>query len=75
MLRCQLPFNRHRIYGRKSCTTFMGTNPILIDISRPMEDLVQVLTSEDQRYLSDGFVLVDAGLYAGSAPPSSWCAR
>ena len=53
------------IYGRKSCTTFMDTNPILIDISRPMEDLVQVLTSEDQRYLSDGFVLVDDGRYVG----------
>jgi diguanylate cyclase (GGDEF)-like protein len=53
------------IYGRKSCTAFMDADPIMIEISQPLEDLVQVLTSEDQRYLSDGFVLVDAGRYAG----------
>ncbi|HEY1412354.1 MAG TPA: phosphodiesterase, partial [Rhodopila sp.] len=53
------------IYGRKSCTAFMDADPILIEISQPLEDLVQILTSEDQRYLSDGFVLVDAGRYAG----------
>jgi EAL domain-containing protein (putative c-di-GMP-specific phosphodiesterase class I)/GGDEF domain-containing protein len=53
------------IYGRKSCTAFMDADPIVIEISQPLEDLVQVLTSEDQRYLNDGFVLVDAGRYAG----------
>jgi len=49
------------IYGRKSCTAFMDADPIVIEISQPLEDLVQILTSEDQRYLNDGFVLVDAG--------------
>ena len=53
------------IYGRKSCTAFMDADPIVIEISQPLEDLVKVLTSEDQRYLNDGFVLVDAGRYAG----------
>lgn len=53
------------IYGRKSCTTFMDTDPVVIEISQPIEDLAQVLTSDDQRYLNDGFVLVDAGNYVG----------
>jgi diguanylate cyclase (GGDEF)-like protein len=53
------------IYGRKSCTTFMDPDPVVIEISQPIEDLVQVLTSDDQRYLNDGFVLVDAGNYVG----------
>jgi diguanylate cyclase (GGDEF)-like protein len=53
------------IYGRKSCTTFMDHDPVVIEISQPIEDLAQVLTSDDQRYLNDGFVLVDAGSYAG----------
>jgi diguanylate cyclase (GGDEF)-like protein len=53
------------IYGRKSCTTFMDRDPVVIEISQPIEDLVQVLTSDDQRYLNDGFVLVDAGNYVG----------
>ncbi len=53
------------IYGRRSCTTFMDPDPLLIEVSRPIEDLVPVLTSEDQRYLSNGFVLTDAGAYVG----------
>jgi diguanylate cyclase (GGDEF)-like protein len=53
------------IYGRKSCTAFMDGKPVLIEISQPLEDLVQILTSEDQRYLNDGYILVDAGCYVG----------
>lgn len=53
------------IYGRKSCTAFMDPDPLLIEVSRPIEDLVHVLTSDDQRYLSNGYVLVDAGAYVG----------
>jgi diguanylate cyclase (GGDEF)-like protein len=53
------------IYGRKSCTAFMDGDPVVIEISQPIEDLAQVLTSDDQRYLNDGFVLVDAGRYVG----------
>ena len=53
------------VYGRKSCTTFMESNPLLIEISQPLEELIHVLTAEDQRYLNDGFVLVDSGKYVG----------
>jgi GGDEF domain-containing protein len=53
------------IYGRKSCCEFMDGEPVVIETSQPLEDLVQVLTSEDQRYLSDGYILVDAGRYVG----------
>ena len=53
------------VYGRKSCTTFMESSPLLIEISQPLEELIHVLTAEDQRYLNDGFVLVDSGKYVG----------
>jgi len=53
------------LYGRKSCVGFMDSEPVVIEISKPLEELVQLLTSEDQRYLSDGYVFVDAGRYAG----------
>jgi diguanylate cyclase (GGDEF)-like protein len=53
------------VYGKKSCTTFMESNPLLIEISQPLEELIHVLTAEDQRYLNDGFVLVDSGKYVG----------
>lgn len=53
------------VYGRKSCTALMESNPLLIEISQPLEELIHVLTADDQRYLNDGFVLVDAGKYVG----------
>jgi diguanylate cyclase (GGDEF)-like protein len=53
------------IYGRKSCTVFMDADPVVIEMSQPLEELVQVLTSDDQRYLNDGYILVDAGSYVG----------
>src|ERR1700731_4351865 len=31
------------VYGRKSCTTFMESNPLLIEISQPLEELIHVL--------------------------------
>jgi diguanylate cyclase (GGDEF)-like protein len=53
------------LYGRKSCADFMDTDPVVIEASQPLEDMVQILTSDDQRYLSDGYIFVDAGRYAG----------
>ena len=53
------------LFGRKSCLEFMDSDPVIIEVSQPLEDLVQVLTSEDQRYLNDGYVLVDGGRYVG----------
>ncbi len=58
------PYQRE-LYGRKACTMFMNDRPLLIEKSTPLESLTQVLTGEDQRYLSDGFVITDEGRYAG----------
>lgn len=57
------------VYGRKSCATFMESDPLLIEVSRPLEELIHVLTAEDQRYLNDGYVFVDAGKYVGIGAP------
>jgi diguanylate cyclase (GGDEF)-like protein len=53
------------IYGRKSCITFANTAPTLIEIDVDVEALVAVLTSPDQRYLSEGFIYVENGRYHG----------
>ncbi len=58
------PYYRE-IYGRRGCTTFMHTRPLVIESSLPIESLMQVLTSEDQRYLADGFIIVEQGRYLG----------
>jgi diguanylate cyclase (GGDEF)-like protein len=57
------------LYGRKSCTTFMESEPLLVEISQPLQELIHVLTAEDQRYLNDGYVFVDAGRYVGIGTP------
>jgi diguanylate cyclase (GGDEF)-like protein len=58
------PYQRE-VYGRKPCTMFMNDRPLLLEKSTPLESLTQVLTGEDQRYLSDGFIVTDEGRYAG----------
>lgn len=58
------PFQRE-VYGRKPCTMFMNDRPLLLEKSTPLESLSQVLTGEDQRYLTDGFIVTDEGRYAG----------
>jgi diguanylate cyclase (GGDEF)-like protein len=57
------------LYARKSCTTFMEGEPLLVEVSQPLEQLIHVLTADDQRYLNDGYVFVDAGRYVGIGTP------
>ncbi|MGA0609426.1 GGDEF domain-containing protein [Caldimonas sp. KR1-144] len=53
------------LYGRKPCTTFANLSPLLIDVHTGIEELTTVLTSSDQRYLTEGFVLIEGGRYRG----------
>ncbi len=53
------------IYGRQPCVTFANLSPGMVDVRAGLEELTAVLTSEDQRYLSDGFVITENGLYKG----------
>lgn len=51
--------------GRKSCTTWMHEQPIVCDIGDGMADMADILRGEDQRYLTDGFVITEEGRYRG----------
>jgi EAL domain-containing protein (putative c-di-GMP-specific phosphodiesterase class I) len=53
------------LFGRNPCTTFMSTQPLLLDVDTAIDRLAPVLASEDQRYLHDGFILTRDGRYAG----------
>ncbi|AJG24678.1 EAL domain protein [Cupriavidus basilensis] len=61
-----LPYHRE-LFGRRSCMEFANTSPMLVEKNASMEQLAQLLTSEDQRYLSDGLVIVEQGQYVGLA--------
>jgi EAL domain-containing protein (putative c-di-GMP-specific phosphodiesterase class I)/GGDEF domain-containing protein len=53
------------LYGRKACTMFANMSPRLVDLSADLDELTAVLTSEDQRYLAEGVIITEAGLYRG----------
>jgi len=58
------PFIRE-LHGRKPCTVFMNDSPVLCEINKSVDSMIEILRGEDQRYLSDGFVLTEGGLYRG----------
>lgn len=59
-----MPFARE-LTGRKPCTLYMHTAPVVCDIGQSIDAMSQILLGEDQRYLSDGFIIVEDGRYRG----------
>lgn len=53
------------IYGRQSCLMFANTSPLKLDVHTGLDALMSVLTSSDQRYLADGFIITEGARYAG----------
>ncbi len=55
------------VWGRKSCLVHANREPRLIEQDHNVDELIGILTSDDQRYLADGFIVTDNGRYAGLA--------
>jgi len=53
------------VYGRQSCISLANLNPTIIEADAELDDLLSVLTSEDQSYLRSGYIVVKNGRYAG----------
>jgi len=53
------------IHGRKPACGHANRQPLMLDVHTGIEALTAVLTSSDQRYLTEGFILTDQGLYRG----------
>ena len=53
------------IWGHKSCMLHANLEPRLIERNHSIDELVGILTSEDQRYLADGFIVTENGCYLG----------
>lgn len=58
------PFARE-LFARKTCEAFMHAEPLLCDENQSVESMADVLRGEDQRYLTDGFVITREGRYLG----------
>lgn len=53
------------VHGRKSCLAFANRSPLLLDRHTTLAGMQAVLTAEDQRYLTDGFIVTEGGRYLG----------
>ena len=53
------------VHGRKPCTTLANHAPRIVELDCDVNQLIGILTSPDQRYLSDGFIVTDNGRYVG----------
>lgn len=53
------------VWGRKPCTVHANFEPRLIERNHNVDELIGILTSDDQRYLVDGFVVTNNGRYEG----------
>ncbi|QHI99932.1 EAL domain-containing protein [Xylophilus rhododendri] len=53
------------VHGRKPCVGFANHKPRVVEMDYDVDDLVGILTSPDQRYLSEGFIVTEGGRYLG----------
>ncbi len=62
--RYAMPYHRE-LYGKKPALAFANHQPVLMETSASLEDMSALLMSEDQRYLTDGFIITEHGRYLG----------
>lgn len=53
------------VYSKKPCAEFIGGCPPMVEVESSVDELLALLTSSDQRFLRDGFVVVRDGRYHG----------
>jgi diguanylate cyclase (GGDEF)-like protein len=58
------PYYRE-VWGRKSCLAHANLEPRVIEREHDVDQLIGILTSQDQRYLNDGFIVTENGRYVG----------
>ncbi len=60
------PFSRE-LNARRSCTLMMHASPVVCDVQQNIDEMSAILLGEDQRYLTDGFIITREGRYLGVA--------
>ncbi|MBV8380633.1 MAG: GGDEF domain-containing protein [Paucibacter sp.] len=53
------------LYAKHSCLLFANPSPLMVDAETGIEALTSVLTSSDQRYLREGFIITKDERYLG----------
>jgi diguanylate cyclase (GGDEF)-like protein len=53
------------LYGRKPCTLFMDSKPMITDKNTSVQELSQTIVDADRHHLFNGFIITDQGKYLG----------
>jgi EAL domain-containing protein (putative c-di-GMP-specific phosphodiesterase class I)/GGDEF domain-containing protein len=53
------------VHGRRPCLSYGSPNPRIVEREDNVENLLGILMSEDQRYLSEGFIVTEQKRYVG----------
>ncbi len=53
------------LYGRKPCTAFMDSRPLITDKNTSLQELSRIIVDADRHHLSNGFIITDQGRYLG----------
>lgn len=53
------------LYGKKSCTLFMDSKPIITDKNTGIQELSQTIVDAARHHLFNGFIITDQGKYLG----------
>jgi len=56
---------RRELYGKKSCTQFMDSSPLVVDKHISLQELSNMVVAAGRRHLSNGFIITDEGEYLG----------
>jgi diguanylate cyclase (GGDEF)-like protein len=58
------PFNRE-LYAKKSCCVMMDPHPLVVPGSMTVQELSGRIVASGRKYLSDGFIITEQGVYQG----------
>lgn len=53
------------VHGRRACLGYANQSPRVVELDDNVEGILEILKSDDQRYLKDGFIVLDQGRYVG----------
>jgi diguanylate cyclase (GGDEF)-like protein len=59
-----LPYHRE-VFGKRPCMQFANLTPLIVERGSTLEQIARLFANDDQRDLSDGFIVTENGRYAG----------
>ena len=58
------PYTRE-LFGKDAIAQFMDRRPVIVDLRTGIDEAAQLLINAGRRYVYDGFIITDNGVYAG----------